>query len=154
LYFLPDGLPLPGDRAYREALAAIDEAMFRIVRARRASAEERNDLLSLLIRARDDGSEDGMDDRQLRDQLVTFFFAGHETTATAMTWAWYLLDRNPAVDRRLRAEVDEVLGGRRPTYADLSRLSYTKQVFLETLRVYPPIWMLPRFAARDTHIGG
>jgi Cytochrome P450 len=128
LYFLPERFPLPGERRYRAAIAAIDEAILRLVRARRASAGDRHDLLSVLLRARDADTGEGMNDRQLRDELVTMFVGGQETTAIAMTWLWYVLDQYPEVDRRLRAEVANVLGDRRPTFADLARLTYTKQV--------------------------
>ncbi len=154
LFFLAERLPLPGERSYHAAIAAIDEAMFRLVRARRASGAPRDDLLSLLLRARDEDTGDGMDDRQLRDELVTMFAAGQETTATALTWLWYALDQNPEVDRRLRREVAEVLGDRRPTFDDLSRLVYTKHVLQEVMRLYPPVWMYPRFAEQEAMIGG
>lgn len=154
LYFLPRRFPLPGDRALRRAVAAIDEMVLGAVRARRRSGEERNDLLSLLLRARDEDDGRGMDDRQLRDELVTLYVAGSDTMASTMTWLWYVLARHPEVDRRLRAEVHDVLGGRRPTYADLARLSYTKQVLQETMRLYPAVWMFPRLASKDVVIGG
>jgi cytochrome P450 len=154
LYFLPERFPLPGERRYRAAIAAIDEAVLRLVRARRASGGDRHDLLSVLLRARDADTGEGMDDRQLRDELVTMFVGGQETTAIAMTWLWYVLDQYPEVDRRLRAEVADVLGDRRPTFADLARLTYTKQVTQEVLRLYPPGWMLPRFTDKEAIIGG
>jgi cytochrome P450 len=154
LYFLPEWFPLPGDGRYRAAISTIDEAMFRLVRARRASGADRDDLLSLLLRARDDEKGDGMDDRQLRDELVTMFAAGQDTTANTMTWLWYTLDRHPDVERRLRAEVEGVLGNRRPTFDDVARLVYTKQVIQEVMRLYPPAWMFARFADGDAVIGG
>jgi cytochrome P450 len=154
LYFLPERFPLPGDRAFRDAVATIDEALLRMVGARRASGQKRNDLLSLLMHARDEGAQQGMDDRQLRDELVTLFVGGNETTARTMTWLWYALDQHPEVDRKLRAEVAEVLGDRRPAYADLARLVYTKQVIQETMRLYPPAWMWPRFAVKDVVVDG
>jgi cytochrome P450 len=153
LSFLPDRLPLPGERRARASITAIDEAMMRLVRARRASGEERSDLLGLLLGARDDNQE-GMDDRQLRDELVTMFVAGQETTANAMTWLWYALDQHPEVDARLRAEVDQVLGDRWPRFQDLARLEYTQRVIHEVMRLYPPAWMFARFADRDTTLGG
>jgi cytochrome P450 len=153
-YFLPRWMPIPGGRTFRRASAAIDEAMLRIVRERRGSGEERADLLSLLLAARDEGGGEGMDDQQLRDELVTLFVAGNDTTANALTWLWYVLDRNPEIDRRLREEVADVLGDRRPTQADLAKLVYTKQVLMETMRLYPPVWMFPRFCERDQVVGG
>jgi cytochrome P450 len=154
LYFLVDRVPLPGERAYRRAIAAMDEEMMQLTRRRRGSEAEHDDLLSLLMRARDEASDTGMDDRQLRDELVTMFVAGNDTTANAMTWMWYVLDQNPAVDEKLRAEVADVLGDRPPTHADLARLVYTRQVIQETMRLYPSVWFFPRFAAQDVEIDG
>jgi cytochrome P450 len=154
LYFLPERFPLPGERRYRAAIAAIDETTLRLVRARRASGERGDDLLGVLLRARDEATGEGMDDRQIRDELVTMFVGGQETTAITMTWLWYVLDRCPEVDRRVRAEVAEVLGGRRPTFGDLARLVYTKQVVQEVLRLYPPGWIFPRFTDEEALIGG
>jgi cytochrome P450 len=154
LYFLPKGLPLPGERRYRQAIAAIDEALLRLTRARRADTTVRDDLLSRLLRARDEDTGEGMDDRQIRDELITMFVAGQDTTATLMTWLWYVLDQNPEVERQLYAEVTGVLGDRRPTFDDLGRLGYTKLVIHETLRLYPPAWMTPRFALQEASVGG
>ncbi|WP_437281102.1 cytochrome P450 [Sorangium sp. So ce375] len=152
LYFMPDRL-LPGERALRDAIARIDEAILRLVRERRRSKEERDDLLSLLLRAQDE-SGSGMDDRQLRDELVTMFIAGNETTAITMTWLFYLLDSNPGIERKLRAEIEEVVGDRRPTAADLSRMEYTKMVIQEAMRLYPPSWIVPRTVKEDDQICG
>jgi cytochrome P450 len=154
LYFLPERFPLPGERRYRAAITAIDEAMLRLVRDRRATCVQRNDLLSLLLRARDEDTGEGMEERQIRDELVTMFVAGNDTTANVMTWLWYVLTQNPEVDSRLRAEVAAVLGDRQPTYEDLAHLGYTKQVIHEAMRLYPPVWMFPRFTDRETTIGG
>jgi cytochrome P450 len=154
LYFLPERFPLPGGRRFRRSLAAIDEVTLRLVRERRKSEERRRDLLSLLLDARDEGTGRAMDDRQLRDEIVTMFVAGLDTTADAMMWLWLLLHDHPEVDRRLRAEVHEVLGDRRPVFADLERLSYTRMVIQETMRVYAPVWMFPRSASDDAVIGG
>jgi cytochrome P450 len=154
LYFLPERLPLPGERRYRAAIAAIDEAMLRLVHARRASDAPRDDLLSLLLRARDEDTGEGMDDRQVRDELVSIFVAGQDATAKAMTWFWYLLDRSPEVERRLRTEVADVLGDRRPTFDDLAHLKYTKRVLQEAMRLYPPAWMIPHFVDKEAIVGG
>lgn len=154
LYFMPERFPLPGDRQFRRSLAAIDETTFRLVRARRQSREQHHDFLSLLLGARDEGTSDAMDDRQIRDEIVTMFVAGLDTSANGMMWLWLVLADHPEVDRRLRAEVREVIGDRRPTFADLERLSYTKLVIQETMRLYAPVWMFPRFANQDTVIGG
>jgi cytochrome P450 len=154
LYFLPERFPLPDARRYRAAIATIDEMMLQIVRARRASGTPRNDMLSLLLHARDEDTGEGMDDRQLRDELVTMFIGGRDTTAATMTWLWYVLEQEPEVERRLRAEVADVLGDRRPCFDDLARLSYTKRVVQEAMRLYPPGWMFPRFAEEEASIDG
>lgn len=153
LSFLPERLPRPGERRYRAAIAAIDEAMLRLVRDRRASEGLREDLLSLLLRARDADTGEGMDDRQVRDELVAMFVAGQDAPAKAMTWLWYLLDRNPEAERRLRAEIAQVLGDRRPTFDDLPRLDYTKRAIQEAMRLYPPAWMIPHFVAQEALVG-
>jgi cytochrome P450 len=116
-------------------------------------AAERDDFLSILLRTRD---EDGipMSDEQIADEAVTFFGAGHETTATALTWAWYLLAKYPDVYDRLRDEAASVLAGRPPTYDDLSRLPYALQVFKETMRLYPPAYVLSRVTLHDVEVGG
>jgi cytochrome P450 len=150
----PEWLPLPGELTLRRAVAMIDDAILGLVRDRRKSREKRGDLLSLLISARDEETQMGLDDRQLRDELVTFFVAGNETTAIAMSWLWYVLDRHPEVDRKVRAEVDSVLGGRRPEAADLNALPYSKMLILEVLRLYPPAWFLPRVTEEADSICG
>jgi cytochrome P450 len=95
-----------------------------------------------------------MSDRQLRDEVMTIFLAGHETTANALTWTWYLLSRNPDAEARLHDELDRVLGGRTPSFADLRELPYSRMVIEETLRLYPPAWAIGRFAAGDDEVGG
>jgi cytochrome P450 len=120
---------------------------------RRTSTRERNDTLSVLLRARDeDGSQ--MSDQQLMDECQTLFGAGYETTATALTWTWYLLTTHPAIYQKVQQEVDTILQGRTPTYADLARLPYCLQIFKETLRLYPPAYIIPREALQDVEIGG
>jgi cytochrome P450 len=154
LYFLPEMVPLPGERRYRAAIAAIDEAMLRLVRQRRAHGAVRDDLMSLLLRARDEETGRGMDDRQVRDELVSIFVAGQDATAKAMTWLWYLLDRHPEIEQRVRDEAAQVLDGRRPAFADLANLKYTKRVIQEAMRLYPPAWMIPHFVEAEAIVGG
>jgi cytochrome P450 len=154
LYFLPERFPLPGGRRFHRSLAAIDEVTLRLVRARRESGARHDDFLSLLLGARDEGEDHAMDDRQIRDEIVTMFVAGLDTTADAMTWLWLALHDHPEIDRRLRAEIRDALGDRRPVFADLERLPYTRMVLQETMRVYPSVWMFPRAASEDTVIGG
>ena len=137
---------------YLRGVRALDEIVYGIIRERRASGMG-DDLLSDLIRAQDtDGSF--MTDQQLRDEVMTMLLAGHETTALALSWAWYLLGGHPDAQARLRDEVDRVLSGRLPTAAEVSRLPYTNNVIRETIRLYPPAWVITRMAAEPVEIGG
>lgn len=154
LYFLPSWVPLPGSRAFFGAIAEIDAALAELVAERRAHPTERPDLLTLLLDARDPETGAGMDDKLIRDQLVTLFVAGLDTTAVTLTWLLYLLDAHPEVDTQLRAEVARVVGSRTPKMEDLPKLTYTKQVLQETMRLYPPAWIFPRFSAGPTVVGG
>ncbi|MCC7537221.1 MAG: cytochrome P450 [Deltaproteobacteria bacterium] len=153
---LPHWMPTPHRRRFRAAVAAIDRIVFRMIRERRAgSGAAPDDLLQSLVTARDvegDGGELG--ETEIRDQLVTLFLAGHETTSHALTWTWYLLSQNPEVERTLHAELDGVLGGRDPGFADLPRLPYTEQVVKESMRLYPPVYLIARRAAEDLEMGG
>lgn len=152
---LPVWLPTPRNRRRREAVGVLYEAIDRLIAERRASgAADTGDLLSMLLRATDD-SGDGFSDVEVRDQLVTFFVAGHETTSNALAWTWFLLGKHPEIEARLHAEVDEQLNGRPPALADLPHLPYTLRVIKEAMRVYPPAWALnTRRSAADTTIGG
>lgn len=154
LYFVPKFIPLPGAKMLRDSVQRIDDIVLGVVNKRRRSAEIRNDLLSLLLAARDDETNTGMSDRQLRDELVTAFIAGIETTALAVSWLWHELDKNPACRQTLLDEVRQVLGQRLPTYADLANLNYTRMAFMEAMRLYPPAWFLARAADHDDEIGG
>jgi len=133
-----------------EFRAVVDD----IIRARRENFRDGGDLLSLLMLARDEQSGQGMDDRQLSDQLMGLLLAGYETTANALTWTWYLLSENPWAGDNLRAELRQVLGGRVPVSADVERIPYLRQVLDESLRMYPPAWMLGRRAIGEDQIGG
>lgn len=146
-------LPLERNRRYAEAIARLDEIVYGIIGRRRArGAPERTDLLAMLMGARDeDGS--AMSDRQIRDEVMTIYLAGHETTAIALSWALYLLADNPSVDERLARELREVLGGRAPTLADLPSLPWTEAVVLEAMRLYPPAWAIGREATEDLELG-
>jgi cytochrome P450 len=148
-------LPLPRMRRYRAAQRALDQVIYGIIAARRASGEDRGDLLSMLLAAQDtEGASGGMTDRQLRDEVITLFLAGHETTANALTWTWVLLARHPEAERHLHAEIDSVLGDRIPSSADVSRLTYTRAVVAESMRLYPPAWTMGRRAVTDYHWAG
>jgi cytochrome P450 len=150
-----DRLPLPGNRRFERAKARIDATINRMIAERRRAPGGRSDLLSLLIAASDPEGEGGrMTDAQVRDEAVTLFLAGHETTANALTWTWYLLSQNPEVEARLHEEVDAVLREREPTVADLPRLAYTETVLAESMRLYPPAWIVGRRALSDYGVGG
>ena len=152
-WILDNRLPTPGHLRFNRDVRKIDRFVYRIIGERRASGEDAGDLLSMLLRAQDeDGSR--MTDRQLRDELMTLFLAGHETTALALTWAWYLLARSPEAEERLASELSEVLGGRAPTVADLPRLRYAEWVVKESMRLYPPAYAVGREAVRDCEVGG
>jgi len=152
-WILNNRLPTPTHLRFHALAKKIDRVVYRIVSERRASGEDKGDLLSMLLAARDeDGSR--MNDRQLRDEVMTLFLAGHETTALTLAWSWYLLGTNPEAERKFHAELDEVLGGRTATMADLSRLKYTEQIAKECMRLYPPAYGLGREAINDCEIGG
>ena len=152
LILLPDSVPTPGNVRYRAARRDLEQMVYRMISERRASGEMGDDLLAMLLGARDEDGY-GMSDRQLRDEVMTLVLAGHDTTALALTWAWVLLARHPEVADRLRAELDTVLDGRLPTAADIPRLKYARSVIDETLRLYPTAWAIGRESVRDTQIG-
>ena len=147
-------LPLPANARFARAVALLDGIVYRIIAERRAAGGDRGDLLSMLLVASDEeGDGTRMTDRQLRDEVMTILLAGHETTANALTWTWYLVARNPEVEARLHAEIDHALGGRAPAASDLPALGYVERVFAESMRLYPPAWGLGRRAIAD-HAAG
>ena len=152
-FFLPEWFPLAGRRECREAVATLEEITYRIIRERRASGEDLDDLLGMLLAARDENGE-GMSDLELRDEVMTTLFGGYEATADALTWSWHLLGQNPEADARMRAEVAAVTGGRRPSFEDLAQLTYTGQVTHEAMRLFPPFWFWTRTSYKDDEIGG
>ena len=154
LFLVPDTWPLPGNLTYLRAAKRLDRIVYGIIERRRHSREEHGDLLAMLLEARDeDGSR--MTDRQLRDEVMTLFLAGHETTAITLSWAWYLLATHPEVERTLLAELDEVLGDQAaPTVADVPRLKYAERIVTETLRLDSPAWFISREALEACDIGG
>jgi cytochrome P450 len=148
-------LPLPSNRQAAQARKLLDTVIYRIIQERRVSGVDKGDLLSMLLTARDeDGDGSGMSDQQLRDEAMTIFLAGHETTAMLLTWTWYVLSQHSAVEARLHAELDTVLTGRLPTVADIPRLPYTRMVLAETMRLYPPAWIIGRRAIASYEVGG
>lgn len=146
-------LPLPINRLRKKMVADIDEVIYRMIAERRASGDQ-GDLMSMLLAARDEDDGTGMTDLQLRDEAVTLFLAGHETTANALTWTWMLLAQHPEIEAKFHEELDRVLGGRPPTPDDYAQLTYTRQVLAESMRLYPPVWAFARQAVADTTLGG
>jgi cytochrome P450 len=151
---LPAWVPTARNRRFRETARTLNGIVAELIRERRREGRDHGDLLSMLMQARDEETGAAMTDDQLRSEVLTFFLAGHETTATALTWTWYLLASHPAIRQRVRAEVETVLGGRVPGVDDVPQLALTRMAIEEALRLYPPIWALPRQAVADDEIGG
>ena len=141
-------------RGPKRALKRINKTIYMLIEERRASGKRYDDLLDMLLEVRDKETGQGMSDKEVRDEISTIFAAGHDTIAQALTWSWYLLARHPHVQQQMRAELNQVLGGRTPTLADLPNLSYTKQVLEEAMRLYPPTPFLFRFVKQESTING
>jgi cytochrome P450 len=154
LYPIPSWIPTPGNLRMKRAVRRLDEIIYGFIRERRASRQGRGDLLSMLLDAQDEDDGSRMTDRQLRDEAMTLFLAGHETTANALSWTWYLLAQHPQVEAKLLAELQAVLHGRPPTVDDLPRLRYTEMVVMESMRVYPPVYAFGREAVAACTLGG
>ncbi len=151
---VPEWIPTPANRRLAAAKRTLDRLVMEIIAARRRSGADGGDLLGRLMSARDEATGEAMTDRQLRDEVMTILMAGHETTASALTFTFYLLARHPEADEELAAELARVLGGRAPTTDDLPRLSVTRAVIEESMRLYPPAWMMERRAIADDAAGG
>jgi cytochrome P450 len=151
---LTDWLPTAKQRRFLTARAVLREAVDYVISQRRGSPSESADLLSMLLSARDEETGESMTDEQLRVEVTTFLLAGQETTSLALTWTWYLLSQHAGPLRRLEEEIDTVLGGRPPEYADLANLPYTRMVIDEAMRLYPPAWGFSRQALADDELGG
>jgi cytochrome P450 len=148
-------LPLPSVRHFRQAREILDDVIYRQIEARRRSGTEGDDLLSMLIHSPElTGTSSRFTDVLVRDEALTMLLAGHETTANALTFTWYLLAQNPEAEARLHAEVDAVLGARPATVADVPKLPYTEAVFAESLRLYPPVWAQARSSVSEYILGG
>lgn len=159
-FSLRERLPIQANRKFEEELSALNKIVFRIIDERRRIVETGGqddlpqDLLGMLMFAQDEETGEVMDDRQLRDEVMTIFLAGHETTANNLAWTFYLLSKNPDARLRLQEEVDQVLGGRSPELDDIQNLVYTRQILDESLRLFPPAWAIGRQAIKEDQVGG
>ena len=150
---VPLWVPSPRNIRAKLGIKRLEKVIYRIIAERRAGGRDTGDLLSILLHAQDeDGSH--MNDRQLRDETITLFLAGHETTANTLAWTWWLLAQNPAVEKKFHEELDGVLGGRAPEVDDLPRLAFLNNVLTESLRLYPTAWGMARLAAEEHEIAG
>jgi cytochrome P450 len=151
---VPKAIPTPANRRFRQALRELDRVVMSLIEERRRSGEDRGDLLSMLLEARDEATGEGLTDRQLRDEVMTLLLAGHETTAMSLSWTLLLLSQHPAVRRAVEAEARQVLGGRRPAVEDLPRLRATRMAIEESMRLYPPAWIVTRSVEAPDEIAG
>lgn len=151
-FFLPTWLPTPKNQKLKKALSIFDQMAYRMINTRRG--REGKDLLSMLMAVKDEATGEGMNDTQLRDEALTLILGGHETTATVLSWVFYLLSLHPQIERRLYQHVVSVLGERDPTAEDASKLSYTTQVIQEAMRLYPPAWVMERETLGEDQLGG
>lgn len=152
---LLEKLPLPQVRRFDKAKERLDATIYRLIDERRRSGRDHGDLLSMLLLAQDEEEQSGqMTDEQVRDEALTIFLAGHETTANALTWTWYLLSQHAEVETKLHAEIESVLAGRLPTAEDVAKLKYTEMVLAEAMRLYPPAWAIGRLVVKECEIGG
>ena len=151
---LPLYIPTPGNQKFKQALGAIDEVIYGIIDQRRTASSARNDLLDMLLTARDDSTGEKMTDRQIRDEVITIFSAGHETTANLLSWTLYLLARHPDVLAKLHQELDGLPQGKIPDAEDLQQLVYTRAILNESLRFRPPAGIMLRKVNKDTEVDG
>ncbi len=150
---LPEWMPRSRDREAEAAIRYVEDRLYRIIAERRAGGTPREDLLQMLLDSKDEETGEGMSDEQLRDELFTLFAAGHETTANALTWTWYLLALHPEAEARLHAERDAALRDGAPAFGDLENLPYSRMVFEESMRLYPPAFSTSRVALEEDRIG-
>lgn len=161
-FSLPPSFPTRRNRQFTSALQLLDRSVYHLIEDRRRALQQSEgfshsaspDLLEMLLQARDEQTGKGMDDRQLRDEIITLLIAGHETVASALTWTWYLLSINPHEESSLHSELAQILNGRLPSSEDLPNLLYTRMVFEEALRLYPPAWMITRRATEADLLPG
>lgn len=153
-FSLPHWVPTRANRRCRKVLADLHDVIHRSIDEHKRDGQEGGCLLSMLLEARNERTGEGMDEKQLRDEAMTLLFAGHETIAAALSWAWWLLGTNPEAESRLHEELDGVLVGRSPAFEDLPDLPYTRMVLQEAMRLYPPAWAISRQPIEDDEVGG
>ncbi len=151
---IPPTWPTPRNHRNNQAIARLDQIVYRLIREHRESGGDRGDFLSMLLLAQDEDDGSVMTDKQVRDEAMTIVLAGHETTANALSWTFYLLAQHPSIRARLEHEVDAALGGRSPSLADLPKLPYALQVLKEAMRLYPPAYVFSRRPLHDVTLGG
>lgn len=151
---VPSWMPTPSNLRFQRAIAALDEVIYEIINDKRRTGADGSDVLSMLLGMRDEETGEGMPDRQIRDEVVTMLVAGHESTAITMAWTLYLLSKHAFIERHMQEELDETLGNRAPAFADLPKLGYLSRIIKESLRLYPPFWMLTRSPIEDDEVGG
>jgi cytochrome P450 len=149
----PYWVPTTRNRRVNAAIRRLDRLIRSMITSRRASRADHGDLLSTLVHIRDVDDGHAMTDRQLRDEIMTMFLAGHETTAVTLTWTWYLLGQHPAIEEKLRQQIVSVLNGRLPTSGDVPNLTYCEYVIREALRLYPPAYLIGRRALEPMEFG-
>lgn len=154
LFFLPKYLPIPSELAYRRGIRRLDEAVYRLMQKRRTQPGPSKDLLTVLLGTRHPDTGEPLANQHVRDEIVTMFFAGHDSTSRTKTWALACLSKHPEALRKAQDEVDAVLGSRKPTLDDVPKLKYLKQIVQETLRLYPAGWLMPRTASEDDVVDG
>jgi cytochrome P450 len=151
---IPDWLPTPERRRQRRLSDRLSRIVLQAIRSRRASDEEGDDLLTMMVHMTDAETGEHMTDEEIRAEVITLYLAGSDTTALTLTYAWYEMARQPAIEARFHAEIDQVLGGRPPRFDDLERLPYTRMIFKEALRLYPPAYFMVRSVADAIDLGG
>ncbi len=151
---LPAGVPTRRNRRFKQAVQRLDAITYQVIEEHRRGETNSDDLLSMLLEARDEETGEGLSNTQLRDEVGTFLTAGHETTAMTLAWTWYMLSKHTAVEHKLHAELAEILGGRLPTAADIPQLTYTRMLIQEVMRLYPAAWAMTRGIMNDDEIGG
>ncbi|MDF2964209.1 MAG: cytochrome [Paenibacillus sp.] len=157
IFNLPESLPTKSNLEFKQAAKTLDEVIYSIIEERRNNRNNNgpsDDLLSMLLAAKDEEDGTGMTDQQVRDEVMTIFLAGHETTANTLSWTWYLLSQHPEAEQKLWQELDRVLGGKKPGIEDLEKLDYLQQVIWESMRLFPAVWAVNREVTEEVEIGG